>query len=149
MELPILEGVVPVFADDYWNGPLRGMCKYKSEDLFFSLLSDRDSDEYPVRFGVYRLPKAQTEYFIQSRNDFERLVGTHFSYAEDELFRALGPQFSENTHPDWRDFYKLPRPFNLEEELKKDIAELLGSFLWWAYQGKQPTSDAKGSENAE
>jgi hypothetical protein len=125
-ELPDLEGVTPLFVWDYWDLPLSGICKYRDETLFFTIARDSE-DDTPPRYTVYRLPKEQTAYFVLEKAEFERLVGTSGSYAEDQPFRRIGGWSGRS---DWRSFYDRPKRFKLEDELKRDTAELVGHFSW-------------------
>ena len=121
-EGPMLEGVAPIFVSDYYDIPLRGICKYQGETLFFIVAGDPESD--PTQYSVYRLPKEQTDYFMFEKVEFERLVGTFWSY--DLPF----PERDWSGRPGWRSFYELPKRFDLEDELKRDEAELIGRFSW-------------------
>ena len=96
------------------------------ETPFFALASDLESDER-LDYAVFRLPQEQTEFFVQQKAEFERLVGTYWSYAEDQPFHRIGG-WSGPT--DWRSFYDLPRPFVLKDELERETAELVGHFKW-------------------
>jgi hypothetical protein len=133
IEAPELEGVIPLFISDYYDTPLRGICQYNGETLFFTIASDPERDQ-SLEYAVYRLPKEQTECFLREKAEFERLVGTFWSYAEDQPFRRIG---GWSGRADWRSFYDLARPFSLEDELERDTAELVGRFVWPSsvYQG--------------
>ena len=125
-DAPNLEGVVPLYISHFWDIPLEGICKYNGETLFFVLPRDPLS-EGPLEYAVFRLPREQTEFFIQRKAEFERLVGTHWSFSEDQPFRSIG---GRSGREDWRSFYDLPRTFVLADEVKRGTAELVGYFIW-------------------
>jgi hypothetical protein len=70
IDAPNLAGVVPLFIADFYDIPLRGICKYKGETLFFAISSDPESDQ-PLDYAVFRLPKEQTEFFVGQKAEFE------------------------------------------------------------------------------
>ena len=123
---PNLEGVVPLFISGFYDVPLEGICKYKGETLFFLISGDPLSDG-PFEYAVFRLPREQTEFFMQEKAEFERLVGTHWSFREDQPFHCIG---GRSGREDWRSFYDLPKPFDLADEVTRETAELVGYFIW-------------------
>ena len=127
-DVPNLEGVIPLFISGFYDVPLDGICKYNGETLFFVVTSDYDprSNE-PVEYYVYRLPREQTEFFMQEKAEFERLVGTRWSYREDEPYRRIG---GWSDREDWRTFYDRPQTFVLGKEVNRETAELVGRFTW-------------------
>jgi len=124
---PNLEGVVPLYISHFFDIPLEGICKYNGETLFFVFTRDPLLIDGPLEYAVFRLPTEQTEFFMQRKADFERLVGTYWSFSEDQPFRQIG---GWSGRADSRSFYDLPKTFDLADEVKRETAELVGYFIW-------------------
>lgn len=95
LDYPKAESIKLLYANDWWDGPLSGMCQYNNESLYFNYIGDVD-DLY--LYIAYRLTPDEFQSEAERHDDFVRYVGDHYCFTTDG---------SNNKRPqsEWHRFY--------------------------------------------
>ena len=81
--LPKVENVVYLWINDYWDGPINGMCELDGNKLFFEMIEeaeDEKSEGWYRKFGLIELSKEQFETESYWNELFCEHVGTHYNF---------------------------------------------------------------------
>ena len=110
-DLPLLEGVEPVWLTDYWDGVLEGLASYRGRGHWFRA-EPFDPDEPPKvrRHRLYALTEEEAEAEHALHDLFRTHVGTHWDYAVGGTAEAVVRPKAE-----WAKFYE-----SAEAQLERD-----------------------------
>jgi len=101
MKIPLItEGVVPLWDNGYYDGPLSGVVEYKGEKHYFDLLKEYDSEKLRKKvyrtFKLYKLTPKQLESMTYWHNEFCLHIGKHMTYSWDENKKSYTRDFKVN-----------------------------------------------------
>jgi len=76
--------VVFLWHNDWWDGPLAGMCKYKDQMYWYHCHHEnhKKNAKYWRKYGVFKLTPEQLEEEIKWHKLFVEKVGDHFDCNE-------------------------------------------------------------------
>lgn len=124
-----------LYACNYYDGPLSGRCIVDGEEYWFELHKDHeicvpveDDDDSFVRLRIFDLIKLTPEQEAQEkywRDLFERHVGTHWLY--DENNKKIGEMGPVESHHLFYDEYKDLEPIILTRD------QMVGWFTEFAF----------------
>ena len=110
-----------LYCDDWYDGPLSGMCIYKGKYYRFGITDEtydkKDKDGDPIMeriYTVYKLPFDRLVYELAWHYDF--ITNVNASYTSDimkssELFKKEGDFWKRRK----KEFVELGKPSKLEE----------------------------------
>jgi hypothetical protein len=120
-----------VFVMGHWDIHLTGMCEVGGEIMFFRLEQGRDQRKGDLVYAIYRFPESEKQWFLNNKAEFERQVGTHWTYGSDG---KRGPRYvpkPEFAGPNGVPlFYSSPRVYDFDEVANR--SECVGKHVVWS-----------------
>jgi hypothetical protein len=85
LKLPRASEVEYLWSEDWYDGPLSGMCAYEGRKLWFQCVNEVDDSDGVSRrhFTLHALPAEQLEDVLKWHKLFREKVGTHFDKCEN------------------------------------------------------------------
>lgn len=80
-----------LWVNDYYDGMLEGMLKYKNEKYKFEIITDYKKGIYPRTFAIICLTKTEIKEEEYWNGQFEKYVGNHYNLETKEE-RLVKPQ---------------------------------------------------------
>lgn len=116
-----------VYVMRHFDVHLAGICKVNGETLFARLESEERSKSQ-LKYRVYRFGQSEAAYFLKRQAEFERQVGTHWTYDEEG---RRGPAYvpkPQHAGPNGIPlFYSMPKEFDFDEVANR--SECVGIYL--------------------
>ena len=132
------EQFIPLWEDDYWDGPVAGVCVYNSTLFYFTVPFDYELDDYPRPrpYCLISLENEDIKLFLESREEFERYVSSNGRY----IFRATRVERSEDTYSQ---FYDNRKDFDFQDK------EVFGVFYVdkWTWQDTRRLKEEISDQN--
>lgn len=97
-----------VHIGGFYDHPIDGWCRMGARNHFhFFNLSNPDAEiDEALIYQVYSVPKEQALPHVLLIRAFRHMVGWHCDHAPGQPRGC----FDADGHPNWRDFYNLPKP---------------------------------------
>jgi hypothetical protein len=111
-----LDQVCILWANDFWDGYLTGICEHAGQKLYFKMIEETENEDISTwyrRFVLIRLDGKQLDQELYWHEQFLKYVGSHFDYGSDRKRDHTGMK----PQSEWSKFYD---PYN---EYKPDFSE--------------------------
>lgn len=110
-----------VYHNNYWDGPLSGVCKIEDKRYYFKCVHDYyDSPRNMRIYAVYELSNEEWKEEDYWHKLFEDNVGTHTNYEKNKRIGAVKPQEM------WENFYGPAK--TAVRKWREQAREVLGYF---------------------
>jgi hypothetical protein len=94
------------FIEDYFDGPISGLARWRGQTVAFTCFADDFPDEHMYVFTLHALNDAELKEELRIKEKFEKMVSTHWSF--DKTGQPL-PRISQDAESQKRFYIEEPQ----------------------------------------
>lgn len=116
----LLKGVEWLYANDWWDGPISGVCEYEGKRYYAKYVSENRNRVR--RYKLLDMPEAEWVSEDARHTLFVACVGDHFCMSGNDRGSEIKPQSM------WKNFYDV-YPADSRDETDYESMPVVGWFL--------------------